>query len=153
MGYGLVDDTGGEPAVVAFGVLTAKAKQPIGERLHALYQEMLALFANYSPSEVAVEEPFVAMNPRTAMAVGQAQGVALMAAASLGVPVARYTPAEVKQAVTGSGRASKEQVRQALGMLLKSDIESAPEDATDALAVALCHLQARRAAALAVLEQ
>lgn len=153
MGYGLVDDTGGEPAVVAFGVLTAKAKQPIGERLHTLYQEMLALFANYSPSEVAVEEPFVAMNPRTAMAVGQAQGVALMAAASLGVPVARYTPAEVKQAVTGSGRASKEQVRQALGMLLKSDIESAPEDATDALAVALCHLQARRAAALAVLEQ
>ncbi len=152
MGYGLVDDTGGEPAVVTFGVLTAKAQQPIGERLHILYEEMLALLARYSPNEVAVEEPFVGMNPRTAIAVGQAQGVALMAAASLGVPVARYTPAAVKQAVTGHGRASKEQVRQALAMLLKADIASAPEDATDALAVALCHLQARRAAALPIVE-
>lgn len=152
MGYGLVDDTGGEPAVVTFGVFTAKARQPLGERLHTLYQEMLALLSRYSPSEVAVEEPFVGMNPRAALAVGQAQGVALMAAASLGVPVARYAPAAVKQAVTGYGQASKEQVQQAVAMLLKADMETVPEDATDALAVALCHLQARRAAALPVLE-
>ena len=152
MGYGLVDDTGGEPSVVTFGVFTAKARQPLGERLYTLYQEMLALLTRYSPSEVAVEEPFVGMNPRAALAVGQAQGVALMAAASLGVPVARYAPAAVKQAVTGHGRASKDQVQQALAMLLKSDIASAPEDATDALAVALCHLQARRAAALPVVK-
>jgi crossover junction endodeoxyribonuclease RuvC len=153
MGYGLVDDTGGEPAVVALGVLTAGARQPLGERLHTLYQELLTLLARYSPSEVVVEEPFVGMNPKTALAVGQAQGVALMAAASLGVPVARYAPAAVKQAVTGHGHASKEQVQQALAMLLKTDTASAPEDATDALAVALCHLQARRAAALPVVKQ
>jgi crossover junction endodeoxyribonuclease RuvC len=153
MGYGLVDDTGGEPAVVALGVLTAGARQPLGERLHTLYQELLTLLARYSPSEVVVEEPFVGMNPKAALAVGQAQGVALMAAASLGVPVARYAPAAVKQAVTGHGHASKEQVQQALAMLLKTDTASPPEDATDALAVALCHLQARRAAALPVVKQ
>ena len=153
MGYGLVDDTGGEPGVVALGVLTARARQPLGERLHTLYQELLTLLDRYSPSEVAVEEPFVGMNPRAALAVGQAQGVALMAAASLGVPVARYAPAAVKQAVTGHGHASKEQVQQVLAMLLNTDTASVSEDATDALAVALCHLQARRAAALPVVQQ
>ncbi len=148
MGYGLVDDTGGEPAVVTFGVFTAKARQPLGERLHNLYQEMLALLAEYSPSEIAVEEPFVGMNPKAAIAVGQAQGVALMAAASRGVPVARYAPAAVKQAVTGYGQASKEQVQQAVAMYLDLDATALPEDAADALAVALCHVQNRRTAGL-----
>ena len=139
MGYGLVDDTGGEPTVVTFGVFTAKARQPLGERLYTLYQEMLALLTSYSPSEVAVEEPFVGMHPRAALAVGQAQGVALMAAASLGVPVARYAPAAVKQAVTGHGRAEKVQVQEMVRVILGL-ASTAPEDASDALAAAICHL-------------
>lgn len=149
MGYGLVEeDVDGGASAVAWGVLSARPRLSLGERLHRLYQELLELMERYSPDEVAVEEPFVSLNARTAMAVGQAQGVALMAAAARGAPSARYSPLQVKHAVAGHGGASKEQVQQAILIRLALGDAPVPEDAADALGTALCHLQACRTAAL-----
>ncbi len=149
MGYGLVEsDAAGDPSSSEWGVLSAKSGHELGERLHRLYIELSELMAKFKPDEVAVEEPFVSVNARTAMAVGQAQGLALMAAAAQGISVARYSPRQVKQAVSGYGGASKEQVQQAVAMHLGLDATVVPEDAADALAVALCHAQSRRAAGL-----
>lgn len=130
------------------GVLTAKRSLSLGERLHYLHTELMALMETFPPDEVAVEDPFVSINARTAMAVGQAQGLALMAAAARSVPVSRYSPLQVKLAVSGHGGATKEQVQQAIRMQVDLDVAAMPEDASDALAVALCHLQNRREAAL-----
>ena len=149
MGYGLVEeDPDGVAFAVVWGVLAAKPRLPLGERLHRLYGELLKLMELYTPDEVAAEEPFVSRNARTAMAIGQAQGVALMAAAAQGVQAVRYSPLQVKHAVTGYGGASKEQVQQAVLMHLGLKDPSVPEDASDALAVALCHLRAGRATML-----
>ena len=149
MGYGLVDeDASGDARLVACGAITASSSLSLGERLHRLYRELLEDMERYAPDEVAVEEPFVSLNARSAMAVGQAQGIALMAAAALGIQVVRYSPTQVKHAVTGYGRASKEQVQQAVLLYLRLEAVPEPEDAADALAVALCHLQARQAATL-----
>ena len=149
MGYGLVEDGADADAqVVEWGVITAGSRLPLGERLFLLYQQLVALMEQYAPQEVAVEAPFVAKNTRTAMAIGQAQGVALMAAASRGITAVTYSPTQVKHAVTGYGGASKEQVQQAVAMHLGLDAAPDPEDAADALAVALCHCQARRGAAM-----
>lgn len=130
------------------GVLTAKRGLSLGERLHYLYTELVGLMETFPPDEVAVEDPFVSVNARTAMAVGQAQGLALMAAAARSVPVSRYSPLQVKLAVSGHGGATKEQVQQAIRMQVDLDVAEMAEDASDALAVALCHLQNRREAAL-----
>ena len=149
MGYGLLEgDVDGSTSAVTWGVLTVKPRISLGERLHRLYRELMELMERYSPDEVAVEEPFVSQNARTAMAVGQAQGVALMAAAARGTPAARYSPLQVKHAVAGHGGASKEQVQQAILMRLELGAAPLSEDAADALGVALCHLQARRASML-----
>lgn len=149
MGYGLVqEDVDGGTSLLSWGVLTANPRLSLGKRLHRLYQELLELMERYPPDEMAVEEPFVSQNARAAMAVGQAQGVALMAAAARGVPAARYSPLQVKHAVAGHGGASKEQVQQAVMIRLGLAAAPVPEDAADALAVALCHVQARRATAL-----
>ncbi len=149
MGYGLVEDgADGDAQVVEWGVITASSHLPLGERLHRLHQQLVDLMEQYAPEEVAVEEPFVAKNARTALAIGQAQGVALMAAASRGIKAVMYSPTQVKHAVAGYGGASKEQVQQAVAMHLGLGAIPEPEDAADALAVALCHCQARRGAAL-----
>ena len=128
--------------------MTARRGLSLGQRLHQLYTELLGLMETFRPEEVAVEDPFVSVNARTAMAVGQAQGLALMAAAAISVPVSRYSPLQVKLAVSGHGGATKEQVQQAIRMQVDLDVAAMPEDASDALAVALCHLQNRREAAL-----
>jgi crossover junction endodeoxyribonuclease RuvC len=149
MGYGLVEEkANGVVSAVAWGVLVGKSHLSLGERLHHLYGDLLTIVEQYAPVEAAVEEPFVSVNARTAMAVGQAQGLALMAAAARGISIAHYSPRQVKQAVSGHGGASKEQVKQAVAMHLGLDAQDVPEDAADALAVALCHLQSRRVAAL-----
>lgn len=148
MGYGLVKEDGDSPWVVKCGVLTARRDLSLGERLHHLYTGLLGIMETFPPDEVAVEDPFVSVNARTAMAVGQAQGLALMAAAARSVPVSRYSPRQVKLAVSGHGGATKEQVQQAIRMQVDLDDAAMPEDASDALAVALCHLQNRREAAL-----
>ena len=118
MGYGLVKEDGDSPWVVKCGVLTARRGLSLGERLHYLYTELLALMETFRPDEVAVEDPFVSINARTAMAVGQAQGLALMAAAARSVPVSRYSPLQVKLAVSGHGGAPRNRCSRLYGCRL-----------------------------------
>ena len=141
MGYGVVRGDV-EYESLDFGCLTTTADQPPEQRLLTLYQGLLALVERHQPQVVAVERLFFSRNVKTALAVGQARGVALLAAASNAVPVAEYTPLEVKQAVTGFGRADKDQVQRMVQALLQLPAPPRPDDAADALAVALCHLHA-----------
>jgi len=141
MGYGVVrGDT--EYELLDFGCLTTTTDQPPEQRLLTLYRGLHALVERHQPQVVAVERLFFSRNVKTALAVGQARGVALLAAASNAVPVAEYTPLEVKQAVTGFGRADKDQVQRMVQALLQLPAPPRPDDAADALAVALCHLHA-----------
>ena len=143
MGYGLVEEAEGEIAALTWGVLAPGQRLPLGHRLHLIHAELLELMERWEPTEVAVEEPFVSQNPRTAIAIGQAQAVALVAAASRGIDAARYAPGEVKRAVTGYGGSSKEQIQRSVCIQLDIEDSDIPEDAADALAVALCHIRAR----------
>lgn len=145
-GYGLLSQCGGaEPSLLDYGALDTDATLPLPERLSALYDALRALILRCRPSQVAVEEPFVAANVRSAMAIGEARALALLAAAQAGVPVCRYSPAEVKQSVTGYGRGSKGQVQEMVRLQLGMAEAPEPQDAADALAVALCHLARCRA--------
>ncbi len=136
-GYGCVEGPG---RAVAAGVLTTPPSDPLPHRLAALGDELAALIAQYRPDAVAVERVFFQVNARTAMAVGQASGLALAAAARAGCEVAQYTPNEVKQAVAGYGAAPKEQVTRMVQALLSLPAPPRPADAADALALALTHL-------------
>lgn len=144
-GYGVVrEDEQGNLAVVAYGVIRTPAGQSLPSRLVALQQELLELLHFHRPESGAVEKLFFQRNVRTAMNVGQARGVALLALAQAGVGVDEYTPVEVKQAVTGYGGADKQQVQSMVRVLLDLESIPQPDDAADALAVAICHLHARR---------
>lgn len=140
-GYGVVDSRGEEVAFIDCGALVSDERSPIGERLHYLYLRMGEIIARYRPDAVAVEQPFVARNVRSALAIGRAQAVALLAAAESGVPAREYTPARVKQCVAGYGASGKEQVQEMVRLQLGLRETPHPEDAADALAVALCHLR------------
>jgi len=148
MGYGVVDEEDGDIAHVACGALTAAPGAPMPERLHTIYRGLLDVIERYRPAEAAIEEPFVAKNARSALAVGQAIGVATIAAMEKGVPIYHYTPNRVKQAVTSYGHSGKEQVADMVCILLNLPAPPQPADATDALAVAICHIQERQAARL-----
>ena len=140
-GYGCVEGrTGATPRAVAVGVLTTPPSDALPDRLAALDRDLRALVAEYRPTVVAVERLFFQTNARTAMSVGQASGLALVAAAQAGCEVVQYTPNEVKQAVAGYGSAPKEQVQRMVQSLLGLDEIPSPPDAADALALALCHL-------------
>ncbi len=143
-GYGLVREVEGELIVVEYGAITTPAHLAPAERLRQIYQKLSAIIARYSPAAAAVEKLFFSRNVRTAMAVGQARGVALLAAANAGLPVYEYTPLEVKQAIAGYGGASKEQVQQMVQLLLRLEEVPQPDDAADAIAVAVCHLHSFR---------
>ena len=158
-GYGLLEAERGDGSYLTAGVFKAPRSLEIGERLHRIHTELLALIESWRPDVVAVEEPFVPpeaagggghrTSMRSAIAVGQAQAVALLAAARFGLPVYRYPPAQVKNAVSGYGQGSKQQVAVMVGLLLGLAKPPEPVDATDALAVALCHLQQDRLNAIA----
>jgi len=139
LGYGVIDADG--PRAVDFGVVETPSGLALPDRLAALFDRLTDLLADHRPRAVAVEQLFFARNATTAMAVGQARGVVLLAAARAGVPVAEYTPAEVKQAVVGYGRAEKGQMQEMVRLLLGLERVPHPDDAADALAVALCHAQ------------
>ena len=147
-GYGLVRDDDEELALITCGAITTSADQPLPQRLAAIYERLSALIAEHRPQAVVVEQLFFSRNVRTALAVGQARGVALLAAAHAKVPVYEYTPLQVKQAVAGYGRADKAQVQEMVRLLLKLDVVPQPDDAADAVAVAVCHLHSARMADL-----
>jgi crossover junction endodeoxyribonuclease RuvC len=140
-GYGLVREfEGRQVELVDYGVIRTPSNRPMAERLKQLYHDLGAIIARFSPDEAAVEELFFSRNVTTALSVGQARGVAILAAAEAGLPVHEYKPREVKQAVAGYGNASKEQVQRMVRTLLGIDEIPRPDDAADAVAVAICHI-------------
>ena len=147
MGYGIIEDRDGNLSTIDYGGLSTKSKQSTPERLLALYNGVIKLIERHKPTEVAVEL-FVARNLKTALIVGEARGVALLAAASKGLPVYDYTPLQVKQRVSGYGRGEKRQVQEMVKMQLGLSCIPEPDDAADALAVAICHISEARLARL-----
>ena len=139
-GYGAVRSRPGGAQPVAGGVVTTDADAPLPDRLVALHAELAALVGELQPDVVVVERVFFQTNVRTAMATGQASGLALLVAASAGRPVVQYTANEVKMAVCGYGAATKDQVQRMVATLLGLDGPPRPPDVADALALALCHL-------------
>jgi len=147
-GYGVVGEVQGELQPLAFGVIKTPANQPLPRRLQLIYRAISDLAEEWKPTAAAVEELFFSRNVRTAMSVGHARGVTLLALANAGLDVAEYTPLAIKQAVTGYGNADKAQMQEMVRLLLRLDRVPRPDDAADALAVAICHLHSARLAAL-----
>jgi crossover junction endodeoxyribonuclease RuvC len=144
-GYGLVQENNdGSLAVVDFGVILTPANLPMPERLLELHQRLIEILLLHRPASGAVEKLFFQRNVRTALSVGQGRGVILLALAQCHVPVLEYTPLEVKQAVAGYGGADKGQVQQMVKALLGLSDIPRPDDAADALAIAICHLHSAR---------
>lgn len=143
MGYGLVDGYGEDLALVGYGTIETPAGLSAAERLSILYQGLCDVIRRFQPSEVAVEL-FIGRNLRSALAVGQARGVALLAAAQGGLPVWEYTPQEMKRWVAGYGRGSKEQVQEMVRLQLELSAVPEPDDAADALGLAICHIRQAR---------
>ena len=140
LGYGLIRG-GLQPKLIDAGVIETWPDEPMSDRLVTLYDGVRELLAEFSPDVLAVEQLFFARNVTTAITVGQARGVVILAAAQAGVPVAEYTPSEIKQAVTGYGKADKPQMQEMVRMILHLNALPQPDDAADALAVAICHSQ------------
>jgi len=138
-GYGLVEGDGQNLALVEYGVVRTPAKTPTADRLVQLHTELGQILAETKPDEAAVEELFFSTNARTAILVGQARGVALLTLAEAGLPIAEYTPLQIKQAITGYGQADKAQVQEMVRLLLGLVEIPRPDDAADALAVSICH--------------
>jgi crossover junction endodeoxyribonuclease RuvC len=140
MGYGVVERVGSRLAAVGFGAIRTTADEPQARRLLSLRKALSEVMADHRPDAVAVERLFFTSNAKTAMAVGQASGVALATAAEAGLEVSDYTPNEVKQSVVGYGGATKSQVQSMIATLLGLDDPPRPPDAADACAIAICHL-------------
>lgn len=141
-GYAVLRSTGNTVRAEAMGVIRTPASTALPQRLAMLRHELAALFAQYQPGAVAVEQVFFQVNVRTAMSVGQASGLALAEAAAMGCDVAQYTPSQVKDTVAGWGGAGKEQVQRMVQARLGLATIPEPPDAADAAALALCHLAA-----------
>ena len=140
-GYGCIDSDGRSHRLVQCGAVRVRAGSLFPQKLSVIFRELSALIAEHRPECVAIENIFYAVNARSALQLGHARGVAMLAAVEAGVPIVEYTPAEVKRAVVGYGRAEKPQVGQMVKLLLGLDRVPAPHDVADALAVAICHLQ------------
>jgi crossover junction endodeoxyribonuclease RuvC len=143
-GYGLLSHEGNHLKRIDFGVIRTTPDQPMADRLNTIYQNLSTLIHDFRPEAVAVEELFFNKNVRTALAVGQARGVSLLAAAQAGLSITEYTPLQVKIAVTGYGRAEKTQIQEMVRILLCLPEIPKPDDAADALAIAICHAHSRR---------
>ena len=141
MGYGVIEDEDSETALVICGALTSPLRSSMGERLSFLYNQLLEIISHHQPDAIAVEQPFVAKNVRSALAIGKAQAIAILAAANKGIPTYEYTPTQIKQRITNYGASSKEQIQEMVRLQLGLSQVPQPNDAADALAVALCHLQ------------
>ena len=140
VGYAVVAARGSELSMIACDVITTPAGRAFPQRLQMIYKRLSEIIAAYQPHEAAMEELFFAKNARTAITVGQARGVAMLALANGGLPIAEYTPMQVKQAVTGYGGAKKEQIGEMVRILLRLKAVPRPDDAADAAAIAICHL-------------
>ncbi len=145
-GYGCVETDGRRHRLVLCGAISAGHADSFPQRLARIHRELAGLIGTCRPDAVAIEDLFHARNARSALKLGHARGVAMLAAVEAGCPIAEYTPAEIKRAVVGYGRAEKPQVQQMVTLLLGLDAPPTPFDAADALAVAICHLHSRSTA-------
>lgn len=139
VGYGVIEYNQNQFKVIDYGKITTPAHTPLPKRLKLVYDGMTQLIETFKPDVVAMEELFFNTNVTTAIAVGHARGVLVLGAENAGVPVSEYTPLQIKQAVTGYGRADKNQVQQMVKMFLNLTEVPKPDDTADALAVAICH--------------
>ena len=137
LGYGIVGSTGGRLRAIDHGVVATTADSPLPDRLRAVHEGVAGLIARHAPAVMAVERLFFSRNVQTAFAVGQARGVVLLAAAQAGIPVVEATPNEVKSAIAGYGAADKEQVQRMVQVVLGLSSPPTPDDAADALAIAV----------------
>jgi crossover junction endodeoxyribonuclease RuvC len=141
-GYGLVETSiSGALKLIRYGVINTPAGDPMAQRLTQLHDELQAIIAEFKPEMAAVEQLFFQKNVSTALSVGQARGVVLLTLAVAGLPIEEYSPQDVKQAVTGYGAADKTQMQRMVKTLLSMKKLPKPDDAADALAVAICHIQ------------
>ncbi|GAG97469.1 unnamed protein product, partial [marine sediment metagenome] len=143
LGYGVVDGEE-EMHMVDCGVIKLPSRLPMEERLRSIYSELSKIITKHKPSEVAIEEPFIGHNVRSAFAIGRAQAIAILAAVNQGLPVYYYSPARVKQQITSYGQSDKQQVQEMVRVQLGLSELPQPSDAADALAVAICHIQQSR---------
>lgn len=139
-GYGIVEEVKGQLRGVHWGGIRSPARQAFPKRLKLIYNELVRVIHDFAPDVVAVEDLFFANNAKSALKLGQTRGATLLAAVNEDLPVAEYSPLEVKQAVVGYGRADKVQVRDMVSALLALKEKPEPFDASDALAVAICHI-------------
>lgn len=138
-GYGVLDQTGNRLTPQTFGVIRTPADMEMPLRLTVIFRELTEIIAKYQPEAIAVEQLFFNKNVRTAITVAQARGVVLLAAAQTELAIAEYTPLQVKMAVVGFGCAEKKQVQEMVKVLLSLETIPRPDDAADALAIAICH--------------
>ena len=139
VGYGVVDKIGSAYKTIEYNAITTMAHTPIENRIKIIYDEISLLLNKFKPDALSIEELFFNNNSKTAIAVGQARGVVLLAAVEHNVPIYEYTPLQVKQALTGYGRASKTQIQQMMKNILALSEIPKPDDVADALAIAVCH--------------
>ncbi|MBT4277239.1 crossover junction endodeoxyribonuclease RuvC [Candidatus Falkowbacteria bacterium] len=139
VGYGIVEKSkNGDLKMIEYGAITTMAKLPFPARLAQVHRELKEVIKEYKPNKMAVEELFFSKNVKTAIEVGQARGVIMLTGIQAGLPIEEYTPLQIKQAVASYGRAEKKQVQEMVKMLLKLKEIPRPDDAADALAVAIC---------------
>ena len=143
-GWGVVEGDGDDLKMVAGGVITTAADTPLPERLQIIYRELTEIVKQWQPDLAAIEELFFSKNAKTALAVGHGRGAAMLALANANLPITEYKPLEVKQAVSGHGGADKKQIQQMVKLLLSLEDVPRPDDAADALAIAICHLHSAR---------
>ncbi len=147
-GFGIIAVAGREPTMVDYGTISPPTDASMGDRLAVLYDDMAQLIEMLKPDELAIESTFYGVNIKSALVLGQARGAAILCGAHHQLPCHEYAPRKVKMATTGNGRASKEQVQAMVQRILDMDCLPQPLDASDALAVALCHHQQIRLAGL-----
>ena len=139
MGFGLINLQNENPNLIDFGIISTNSDVPLEKRLKTIYNDIESVINQFKPKAMSIEGGFFGKNVKSMMMLGHARGMALLGAAQSGIPVFEYSPRKVKQAVTGNGNASKDQVKYMVKMILGLKSDSIPDDASDALAIALCH--------------
>ena len=139
LGYGILDMKGNKFKVIAYGSILTDNSMEMPQRLKLLYDELSEIIRRYQPEEASIEQLFFNNNAKTAILVGEARGVAVLACAQAGLAISEYTPLQIKQALAGYGRAEKKQVQQMVKTILHLEKVPKPDDTADALAVAVCH--------------
>ncbi|QQK07808.1 crossover junction endodeoxyribonuclease RuvC [Miniphocaeibacter halophilus] len=144
IGYGIIEVVGSSIKLLEYGCITTSSKSPVPKRLSFIMKEMSSIIEEFKPDEMAIEELFFNKNAKTVINVAQARGVEILAGIEAGLPIYEYTPLQIKQAIVGYGRAEKIQVQETIKTILRLSEIPKPDDAADAIAVAICHSFSRK---------